>query len=482
MNDLKREKFDLAVIGTGPAGIHAAVQGAKLQKKVCLIEKYKDKVGGAWIHWGTLPSKTIRESLAAIQAVGPHVGNSWLERLRQGLSTSRLFERAKKVAQQEQDLVMKHLKSNNIEIIRGQATIESKNLIRVLGSEGASRLLAADNLLIATGSRPRRPHDIPFDGWRVVDSDEILQIEQYPKNLIIYGAGVVGCEYACIFAALGIKTTLVDARSRIMQTMDREIASALERSMESLGVEIKLNSRISDVIPKGPSVELKVGEEICTADLVFFAAGRVSNSEHLGLDKVGIEVNDRGAIIVNDHFQTACPNIYAAGDVIGPPALAATSAQQGRHAICHAFEIDQIDFPEVFPVGIYTIPELSSVGLSEEECQSKGLEYVVGRATYSEIARGHIRGDHHGMVKLIVCKKTHRILGLHIFGDDACNLVHIGLAHMVNNRPAQDLLNMIFNYPTLAEAYRIATFNALNKIFTSGSIGPAPEENHEDAA
>lgn len=461
--------FDLIVVGSGPGGTHAAFQAAKLQKRVCIVEKHPKNIGGAWLHWGTIPSKTMRETLAAVQSIKFHVGSDWVQRILSTLSATRLRGRANEVSNQQQALMEKHLVNNGISIIHGYGTLEDRTSVRIVDGDRKSRIVSAPNIILATGSRPRRPVDVPFDGWRIVDSDELLLLQDLPKSIVVFGAGVIGCEFACIFAALGVETTIVDRRSRIMQTMDREIASELQRFMEILGVKFLLGQTFDRFEVNGPRVFCHLADKTLTSDLMFFAAGRASNVEHLGLEKLGIEVNDRGGISVNSHFQTSVPNIYAVGDVIGPPALAATSIAQGRQAACHAFSVGKMKFPEVFPIGIYTIPELSSVGATEEELVEKNVEYVVGRASYSEIARGYIRGDAHGMLKILVCKKTQKILGVHVVGDDACNLVHIGLAFMLRGGTAQELVNdMVFNYPTLAEAYRIAAFNALNKVFTNG--------------
>lgn len=458
-------EYDMLVIGSGPAGVYAAVQASKLGKRVAIIEKNADKLGGAWIHTGTLPSKTMREVLATIQSIQFHAGKPWVERLVSDLSFSKLMDRANRVAKSEEDLIRRHLQTNNIAVIHGSGVIEDANTVRVNTTDGKSKLIRTDKVMLATGSRPRRPDNIPFDGWRVVDSDEILNLEQVPKSLVIYGAGVIGCEYACIFGALGVDTTIVDERNNVLQSIDREIAEALKRSMEDLGIKFKMGQKLDHVKTDGPRVTAKFKDFIATSDVFFFSAGRLSNTAHLGLEKIGVRVTDRGAVHVNEFFQTSVNNVYATGDVIGPPALAATSMEQGRFACLHAFDECQRSFPTIFPIGIYTIPELSSVGKTEEEIKAEGLPYVVGHASFDEVARGHIRGDNHGMLKIIAHRETQEILGLHIVGADACNLVHIGQALMLQGAQLHDLVDrMIFNYPTLAEAYRVAAFNALNKL------------------
>lgn len=475
------ESFDLLVIGSGAAGVAAAFQAAKLHKKVAIIEKSTKSIGGSWLHTGTIPSKTMREVLSAIQAIKSHVGAHWVQRLVDDISTDSLLRRAQTVSREEQNLIEKHLANNKIKIFRGMAQIEDRGTVRVIPAEGEPFLLAGEQILVATGSRPRRPDDVPFDGWRVVDSDDILSLENLPKSLIIYGAGVIGCEYACIFGALGVDTTIVDSRSLIMQNMDQEITQELKQSMEDLGVKFILGQPMERITAEGSKAFLHLPKQTLSADVCFFAAGRISTTKGLGLERVGIEVNDRGAIVVNEFFQTEVPCIYAAGDAIGPPALASTSTEQGRLVSLHAFAGNKGKFPKQFPVGIYTIPELSSVGLSEEEVKEAGIPYVVGRANYDEIARGYIRGDAHGMLKIIVAKETQKILGIHIVGADACNLVHIGLCAMHAEMALQDMVtSVIFNYPTLAEAYRVASFNALNKIFPSGNFSGEVKVNKKD--
>jgi NAD(P) transhydrogenase len=475
--------FDLIVIGSGPAGYRAAVQAAKLKKSVCIVEATPNRLGGAWIHTGTIPSKTLRESMEAIHSIRFHAGSAWVDRIIRDFSAAKLMAQAAKVAQYEENIVRRYFDRYNIAVVEGFGSLEHRHGVRVVTQEGATEILTAAYILIATGSRPRRPPDVPFDGWRVVDGDEVLRLEAVPKSVIIYGAGVIGCEYACIFAALGVQTTIVDGRTTIMQYADHEISLALKKSMEEQGIRFVLGAKMKDVRIKGPSVVIRLeNEQSLESEVLFYAAGRTPNSDRVGLSRLGISVAEKGEIIVNENFQTNIPNIYAAGDNIGAPSLAATSATQGRHAAVHMFGKKVKPFPKVYPIGVYTIPELSSVGFTEQDLVQKGISYVVGRAHYSEVARGFIRGDDHGLLKLLVCKQTHRILGIHILGHDACNLVHIGLAFIQKQGHAQDLVDMIFNYPTLAEAYRIAAFNALNKLFPEGEIGDPPSGEAVDQA
>jgi len=480
----EKKSYDLVVIGSGPGGIHAAIQASKLGKKVAIIEKTVNKLGGAWIHTGTIPSKTLREALATVHSIKFHVGKDWVTRMVHDLSAQTLMGRAIQVADQEETVVRGYLERNGVDILVGCGTVEDEGHVRIISTQNTAEVIATESIIIATGSRPRRPDDIPFDGWRVVDSDEILKLKAVPEKMIIYGAGVIGCEYACIFNALGVDTTIIDARNVVMQTLDREITEELKSIMEEQGIKFQLGHTLESVTTKGPKVIADFSNDLKTeSDVLFFAAGRVSNIESLGLDRHDIKTSARGAILVNEHYQTSKSNIYAVGDVIGAPALAATSAEQGRYAAAHAFNCRDRQFPETFPIGIYTIPELSSAGKTEEELKEEKIDYVVGRAGFKEIARGYIRGDTRGLVKILVSTKTHKILGIHIVGPDACNLIHTGVSVMVYDGHIQDLVDkMIFNYPTLSETYRVAAFNALNKIFPDGLFGNPPQQQKKEVA
>ena len=477
-----KNHYDLVVIGSGPAGIHAAVQAAKLKKSVCIVEKEPSKIGGALVHTGTIPSKTMREALDAVHGIRKHIDSKWVTRIMHDLPIERLMARAQRVSALEEELLRGHIQSNSIEILTGSAFIETNNAVRINQPGQTSKLLTCDYILIATGSRPRRPSEIPFDGWRVLDSDEILGLRSLPERILISGAGIIGCEYACIFSSMGARVTVLDNTPEIMRQMDRDVVNELKRIMEESGITFHLGESLDRIQFDGPVVQVHTRERCHEADLLFFAGGRVSNSDHLGLDKLGINVSPRGAITVNDNFQTSISNIYAAGDVIGAPALAATSSHQGRAVSCHAFGYQVEKFPSVYPVGVYTIPELSGIGMTEFELKEKNIPYVVGRSHYTEIARGHIRGETHGLIKMLICPNSHKILGIHIVGADAANLIHIGQAFMLRGGYAQDFVNMIFNYPTLAEGYKIAAFNALNKIFASGVIEAPPDAQSKTRA
>ena len=470
--------YDLAIIGSGPAGVSAAVQAAKLGRRVCIIERNVDNLRGAWIQTGTLPSKTLRELLAMTSSVRVQYGEQWLKHLKDGTTAGRLMARATEVSQRQNQHVRSYLAKNGVIIIAGTASLLDANTIEVTRRGSRPKTVQSASVLLASGSSPRRPKQIPFDGWRVVDADEILHIGTIPKSIIIYGAGVVGCEYACIFAALGTQTVIADARPQIMTTIDQEIATELQDSMQTVGVEFLLDQQLTAVELKANKVITTLGKTCHASDVLFFTAGRTPNSAGLWSDKLAIATDSRGHIVVDDTFRTSVANIYAAGDLIGAPALAATSAHQGRVAASNALGMSGLSFPQNYPVGVYTIPELSSVGYSEEQLQEMGIDYVVGRAHYNEIARGYIRGDSHGKLKLLICKNSHKIIGVHIVGDGACELIHIGMVFMHQGCHAQDLLDIVYNYPTLAEGYKIAAFNGLNKLFADGIIAPPPTDRY----
>lgn len=479
--DPSQRDFDLIVIGSGPAGVHAAVQAAKINKRVCIVEKDPQHIGGSWLHTGTLPSKTLREGLDAIHGVGIHAGKEWVQRILNDSQTAKLFGRAYEVSSLEERLLREFISNNRIRLFQGLASIEDHSQVRLISNKSESSLISANYIFIATGSKPERPIHIPFDGWRIVDSDDIFQLHQLPPSLVIYGAGVVGCEYACIFAAMGLDVTLLATRQQILHYCDQELVQELQKFMQSIGVKFRFGAKMVQLMTEGPKVKIHLGDEEIKTDLLFWAGRRTPNTDHLNLDKLGIQRNEQGCVVVNENFQTSIPNIYAVGDAIGYPSLASSAFQQGRFAACHAFGMNLGSFPKDFPIGIYTIPECSMVGKTENELKLEGREYEVGRAYYSEIARSTIGGQTRGLIKLLICKKTHKILGIHIVGEDACNLIHIGLAFMTKGGHAQDLINMVFNYPTLAEGYRIAAFNGLNKIFPDGFIKGPPMERRSNA-
>jgi len=473
--------FDLVVIGSGPAGQKAALQGAKAGKKVAIIEEYK-AVGGGCVHFGTLPSKSFRESVyrwslgsrGTLGSEGEHHPTGG--RARDPLpDMKRLLRRCERVVRGEEQVISHQLKRNHVKIYHGRARIISANEVEVKSRKGTERL-SADFIFIATGARPVSPPHLKVDGKVVHDSNTILTLKKLPKNIVVLGAGIIGAEYGSMFSIAGTKVLLVDRRHEILAAVDREIVDHLVDRFVAHGMEVLLEveAKKIDRVTSGKSphvkIELSNGRKI-KADLVLVTLGRHGNSEDLGLEEVGVERDERGLIQVDSNFRTTIPNIYAVGDVVGPPALASTSMEQGRFACCHAFKIEEYgkntapaDRVKLFPYGIYTIPEISMVGPTEEELIHQKADFVVGRAHYRELARGQIVGDHWGLLKLLVDSRTFKILGVHIVGDNAAELAHIGQAVMALGGDVHYFIRNVFNYPTLAEAYKTAAFHAVNQI------------------
>lgn len=466
---MKSIQADLVVIGSGPAGQKGAIQAAKLGKKVILVDKTCD-IGGACLHSGTIPSKTFRESVLDL--------TGFLERSYYGRSNTKdnisindLNFRLHKVLSDEQALINRQFAKNGIELISGLARFNTDHLIEVVDDDyQPTCLIETDRTLICTGSRPRNPIDIPFDKDTILDSDQLLKIDHLPESMMVLGSGIIGSEYATMFAALGTKVILVDKQDRPLDLLDREISQRFVEYIQQMGVEFKLGHPIVS-ITKTPDnqaeVLLESGERV-QAQCLFAALGRVANADSLQLDNVGVELTDRGYISVNALFQSTNPNIYAAGDVIGSPALAATSMEQGRLAVRNAFALKTHQFPEFFPYGIYTIPEVSSIGPTEEQLKEKGIHYQVGKAYFYEIGRGPITADTSGMFKLIFHAETLEVLAVHIIGSGATELIHIGQLAIDFRARINYFVDQIFNYPTFAEGYRIAALNGLNKL--NGSV------------
>jgi NAD(P) transhydrogenase len=447
--------YDLIVIGSGPAGARAAISASRDGKKVALIEKYP-KPGGSSVHWGTIPSKSFRESVYrwSLGSVSKKVEQPDIKRL---------LERRNRVIAEETRVVTEKLKSHNITLIQGHARLVSENEVEISSKRGKEKI-KGEFIFIAVGARPVAPAHLPVDGKRIFDSDTILDLPEIPKSLVVLGAGIIGCEYASIFSTARTKVHLVDRRDEILASVDREIVQHLTERFREQKMEILLETQATklEVKTHGVKVHLASGKQINT-DAVLVALGRCGNIEGLGLEEVGIDRDERGLIQVDKHFRTSVPNIYAIGDVIGAPALAATGAEQGSIASSHVFGGKRA-MPKNFPYGIYTIPEISMVGLTENEARSRKLDFVVGRAYYRDTARGQIIGDNLGMLKLLVDRKTSKLIGIHIMGDAAANLTHIGMAVMDLGGDITYLAKTIFNYPTLAEAYKWAAFDAIKEL------------------
>ena len=466
---MPQNDYDLIVIGSGPGGQRAAIQAAKLDKRVAIIEK-KTVLGGCCINTGTIPSKTLREAVMHLSGYRERsfYGSSYS--VKQNITMQDLLFRTNLVIKHEQDVTRHQVMRNNIALIEGWGSFAGPNRVRVdtVDNHG-SQELTADKIIIAVGTTATKNEKIPFDPETVFTSDEILELARLPKTLVVVGAGVVGTEYTTIFAALGVRITLIDKRPVLLDFVDDEIADSLAYQMREnrvtlrLGEEVSSIETIQDEHGKRVKIHLQSGKQVI-AEKVLYSIGRTGNTFRLGLELAGITPDDRGRIKVNTHFQTEVPNIYAVGDVIGFPSLASTSMEQGRLAACHAFGVEASSVPSLLPFGIYTIPEISMVGRSEEELTQANIPYEVGKARYREIARGQIIGDNTGLLKLIFHQETHQLLGVHIIGEGASELVHIGQAVLSFNGTIDYFVNTVFNYPTLAECYKIAALDGLNRL------------------
>lgn len=457
--------YDLIVIGGGPAGEKGAAQAAYFGKKVALIEE-NPQLGGACINTGTLPSKTLRESALYFSGLRQRGLYGIDYSLRGGLTVHDFMHHKDEVVESERNIVRKNIAGHYIDLFIGKGQFERPNNLAVFSEEGRTTQLSADVFLIATGSRPHRPSEIPFDDKSIFDSDTILQMDLIPQSLVVVGGGVIGVEYASIFAALGAKVTLLDSRERLLPFLDAEISELLRGRLEDLGIELCLQSRSANFEKTTGGIRIALASGKCIeSQTALFAAGRRASVEGLCLEKVGLGVNKRGYLEVNQFYQTSSPNIYAAGDVIGFPALASTSMEQGRVAVCHAFGFEyKKRLAHMLPMGIYTIPEISSVGETEESCREKRLPYAVGRAHYANNARGQIIGDKHGLLKLIFRSDDRKMLGVHIIGESATELIHQGMTVLEMGGTVDSLIEQVFNYPTLSEMYKYAAYDGLGNL------------------
>ncbi len=433
--------YDLIVIGSGPAGEKGAAQAAWFGKRVALIER-EPVVGGAGVNTGTIPSKTLRESalhLSGLRQRGFH------DVAQAHVTLDSFVHRERIVVDAERHRVESNLRNHNVERLRGSASFVSPHAVRVGG-----RVLLADKILIATGSSPARPAHVPFDDVRICDSDTILGLDAIPRSLAVVGAGVIGCEYASIFAALGVDVHLIDGRTTLLPHIDRELVRILLGELQTrLGVTLHLGAEIESVEDLG-------------VEKILYAAGRTPNTASLNLAAAGVVTGKRGEILVNDHYQTATPNIYAAGDVIGFPALASTSMEQARVAMVHAFDLRyKTEVARTLPYAIYTIPEIATIGLTEEQCAAAGQTCAVGRAFYRGNARGRIIGDTTGILKLVFDPETLRLLGVHILGENAAELLHTGMMVMQFGGTIHAFIDAVFNFPTLSETYKYAAYDGL---------------------
>ncbi len=470
--------FDLAVIGSGPAGQRAAIQAAKLGKSVCVIES-REVVGGSAINTGTIPSKALREAILSLGGAASPAMPTGAEFLRAArhATLKNLWTAANRVIQAEIELVQSAFARNGIAVVHGSGSFVDANTISVQG-RFQNATINADKILISVGSAPSYPKSVPFNSTDVITSDEILRIEHLPRSMIVVGGGVIGTEYASMLAALGVKVTIIEGRPRLLDFVDAEITEALQYHLRSAGVTLRMGEKVAKIAvsdaPAGASSDNNTYAEailesgkVLRADCLLYCVGRQGCTDSLNLAAAGLTADDRGRITVNESYQTAVPHIYAAGDVVGFPALASTSMEQGRLAACCMFGQKCESLSRLVPYGIYTIPEISMVGWTEEQLTKEGVPYEFGIAYYREIARGQIIGDYTGLLKLIFHQKSLQLLGVHIIGDGASELVHIGQCAIAFNATLDYLVNAVFNYPTLAECYKIAAMNGMNKAASS---------------
>ncbi len=466
------ERFDLVVIGSGPAGEKGAAQAAYHGKRVVLVERSLE-LGGTAVATGGLPSKALRETARYVSGAGKEEVYGVSLRLDRDVMFERLQQRRTEVSALMSDTVRRNLERHGIEVVRGVARLEPDRRVRV-SSHSGERVLQAGIVLVATGSRPLRPSAIPFDGRTVVDSDEILALEQAFEHMVIVGAGAVGCEYASTFAAVGVRVWLVDRLGQLLPVLDHEISELLASSLRRSGIELLLGTELSRVERRGSEVvvELDPGAQVLHADRLLFAAGRASNVEGLGLEDVGVDVDSQGRVVVDEHYRTTAEHVYAAGDVIGPPALASVSMEQARVAVCHAFAIplkQAVD--RLLPVGVYTIPEVAAVGMSEQAARQAGLDHEVGRGWFERNARAALSGDREGLVKLVCERPSGRLLGVHILGEDAAELVHQGQTVIRHGGTVEEFIHTTFNVPTRSDAYKYAAYDALTHMEIRTAFG-----------
>lgn len=462
-------EYDLVVIGGGPAAERGAAQAAYFGRRVAIVER-RDEPGGAAVHTGTLASKTLRETGLFLSGYRQRDLYGVTVRIDPELAVPRLLDRKDAVVRMETERIHRNLGRHGIDLVHGEGRLADPHSVTVATPQGERRL-AARVVLIATGSFPYRPPNIPYDDDAVHDADGILRIERLPRSLGVIGGGVIGCEYACMFAALGAEVHLVDPRDALLPFLDAEMGERLVRAMEGLGVRLHLNRRVERVDRAGDVLEISLADApAINVDSVLVASGRVGDTAGLGLQDAGIEVDRRGYVVVDEDYRTAVPSVYAAGDVIGFPALASVSMEQARVAICHAFGFTyKKQVAELLPYGVYTIPEVSCVGLGEDEARRRGIDVVIGRAFFADNVRGQIVGDRDGMVKLVFDRATRRLVGCHCIGERASELVHVGQAVIVLEGTVETFIEMVFNHPTLGETFKYAAYDAL------GQLGPLPD-------
>ena len=456
------DEYELLVIGSGPAGQKAAIQAAKLGHRVAVVER--QQLGGVSVNRGTIPSKTLRETIVYLTGLSQRAAYGESYRVKEEITVEDLRVRTRQVIEREVDIVRHQLMRNHVHVVDGTARFVDPYTVAVTG-DGEERRLTAERIVIATGTRPARPPEVEFDERTILDSDGLLLIEDIPSSVVVVGAGVIGMEYASMFAAIGAKVTVVEKRARLLDFCDAQITEGLQYHLRDLGVVFRLGEEVTAVEQhEGAALTHLASGKRIPADIMLFAAGRQGETEDLGLEAAGLEADERGRISVGPDFRTAVDHIYAAGDVIGWPSLAATSMEQGRLAAANAFDYEIASMNELLPFGIYTIPEISFAGKTEEELTAAAIPYEVGISRYRELARGQILGDSYGLLKLLVSPDDRCVLGVHVLGTHATEVVHIGQAVMGLGGTVDYLVDAVFNYPTLAESYKVAALDAKNKL------------------
>jgi NAD(P) transhydrogenase len=483
--------YDLIVIGSGPAGQKAALNAAKLHKRVAMIERHTS-VGGVCIHTGTVPSKAIREAVLHFTGLNERELYGASYRVKQDISMQDLLYRCQHVVRTEVEVIRNQMHRNGVTLLSGCGMFVDAHTVRVVHDNDAAEV-RGHHILVGVGTNPARPADVPFIPGKIIDSDELLTLDALPTSMTIVGGGVIGCEYACMMAAVGVRVTLVDARPRLLEFLDDEIAENLQFRMRDMGIRLKLGESVAAILYEDGVVQstLASGKRLNSQTLLY-CIGRRGATDGLNLSAAGLAADSRGRLTVNEFGQTAVPHIYAAGDVVGFPALAATSMEQGRLASCHMFQKVQDAnapapndtaagggpgaAPTIFPYGIYTIPEISMVGQTEQSLTKQNIPYEIGIARYREIARGQLIADPHGLLKLLFHPDSRRLLGTHAIGTGATELVHIGQAVMAAGMPIDYFIESIFNYPTLAECYKVAALDGINRVKTAVTpLAPPPQ-------
>jgi NAD(P) transhydrogenase len=456
--------YELLVIGSGPGGQRAAIAAAKLDRRVAVVER-PEMLGGVCLNTGTIPSKTLREAILYLTGVDQREIYGQSYRVKDEITIADLTARTTHVVTRESDVVRSQLTRNRVSIIPGTARFTGPNDVEVDDGGGRIRKVSADNVVIASGTKPARPASVAFDEKTIIDSDGIIHLERVPRSMVVAGAGVIGIEYASMFAALGTKVTVVERRMRMLEFCDEEVVEALKYHLRDLAVTFRFGETVASVEahPQGAIALLSSGKKI-PADTVLYSAGRQGMTEHLNLEAAGLSADPRGRITVDEFFRTSVPHIYAVGDVIGFPALAATSMEQGRLAAHHACGEQTATNAVPQPIGIYSIPEISFVGRTEDQLTEACVPFEVGVSRYRELARGQIVGDSYGVLKLLVSPEDGKLLGVHVFGTGATEIIHIGQAVMGCGGTVDYLVDAVFNYPTLSESYKVAALDATNKM------------------